>query len=147
MLKWFELKRWENYLLLALLSVGMLVIASAHSFATHARSSLSILSDTPVRAISRMNETIWKKRHLQIIRNAEQQPADVVFLGDSITQGFENNIVWHENYNRMRVLNAGIASDRVEHILWRTQNGLFDKITPKVVVLLAGVNNLALASP
>jgi lysophospholipase L1-like esterase len=35
----------------------------------------------------------------------------------------------------------------VEHILWRVQQGLIKESKPKVVVLLAGINNLGMASP
>ena len=52
-----------------------------------------------------------------------------------------------DNLPVQKVLNAGISSDRVEHILWRVQNGLFTSARPKICVLMAGINNIAISSP
>jgi lysophospholipase L1-like esterase len=41
----------------------------------------------------------------------------------------------------LKAANFGIEADRVEHILWRVQNGELDGIKPRAVVLLAGINN------
>jgi lysophospholipase L1-like esterase len=68
---------------------------------------------------------------------------DLVFLGDSITQGWEGNgkNVWKKYYGERKALNIGIGGDRTQHVLWRLDNGNFEGIKPKVVVLMIGTNN------
>ena len=75
---------------------------------------------------------------------AAGQTAEVVFIGDSITQGWEMNgkTVWEKYYARRHALNLGIGSDHTQHLLWRLQNGNLDGLQPKAVVLLIGVNNV-----
>jgi lysophospholipase L1-like esterase len=114
---------------------------------------MSLLSCLPllvlaVMPVPRASEPAWRARDAKIDANAAKNAADVVLVGDSITQGWElNQPVWDARFPHTVAVNAGIASDRVEHILWRVENGVFAKARPKVVVLLAGVNNLAIASP
>lgn len=91
----------------------------------------------------------WEARHEAIIAEASAQPhADVVLLGDSITQGWLlHKPLWEAQFPGVTTVNAGVASDGVEHILWRVEHGEFDKVRPRVVVLMAGINNLAFTPP
>jgi beta-glucosidase len=68
---------------------------------------------------------------------------DLVFLGDSITQGWEGSgkNVWQRFYVDRRALNLGIGGDRTQHVLWRLENGNFAGLKPKVLVLMIGTNN------
>lgn len=155
MLKWLSLHRWENYCLLAMASLACLAVVSARTEARVAPTSVApVLSNTVaysprlVRAESRSGEPHWVRRHNKIVAEAKRGSYDVMLLGDSITQGWEfNKKTWSAHFPNQRVLNAGISSDRVEHVLWRVQHGLFDKARPKVVVLMAGINNLAFTNP
>jgi lysophospholipase L1-like esterase len=69
--------------------------------------------------------------------------AELVFLGDSITQGWEGpgKATWEKFYANRKAANFGISGDRTEHVLWRMDNGNFDGIKPKLVVLMIGTNN------
>lgn len=83
-------------------------------------------------------------KYLAIKELAEKSSPNVLFLGDSITEqwatGGKN--VWKENFDRMDPFNAGIGSDRTEHVLWRIQNGCIDfKKAPRACVLMIGTNN------
>jgi len=95
----------------------------------------------------RLKEASWKKRHERLVTEARSKRVDVMLLGDSITQGWADHRVWRATFSGKNVLNAGISSDGVEHVLWRVKNGLLDRARPKVVVLLAGVNDLSRAKP
>lgn len=154
MLKWLSLHRWENYCLLAMASLACLAVVAARTEARVAPTAVApALSQTVyaprlVRAESRSSEPQWVRRHNKILAEAKRGDFDVMLLGDSITQGWEfNKKIWGAHFPSLKVLNAGIASDRVEHILWRVQHGLLDKARPKTVVLMGGVNNLALSNP
>lgn len=90
------------------------------------------------------------KAHEQLLQKARQGRIDTYFVGDSIFRRwgcsdpqyaeFLGN--WRTNFHGWNAANFGWGSDRVEHVLWRLQNGEFDGVEPKVVVLLAGTNNL-----
>jgi lysophospholipase L1-like esterase len=70
--------------------------------------------------------------------------AEVIFVGDSITQGWEGNgkEVWAKYYAPRHALNLGIGSDHTQHVLWRLDHGNLDGLKPKVAVVLIGVNNI-----
>ena len=72
---------------------------------------------------------------------------DLLFLGDSITQMWNENSVWRRFYEPRHVANFGIGGDRTQHVLWRIQNGELDGIEPKVTVLMIGTNNLSSDTP
>ena len=73
-----------------------------------------------------------------------QDQAKVIFVGDSITQGWEGNgkDVWTKYYAPRHALNLGIGSDHTQHVLWRLEHGNLDGLKPKVAVVLIGVNNI-----
>jgi beta-glucosidase len=69
--------------------------------------------------------------------------ADLVFLGDSITEQWavEGKEVWQERYAPRRAVNLGVSGDRTQHVLGRLEHGDVDGLSPKLVVLLIGTNN------
>jgi lysophospholipase L1-like esterase len=73
-----------------------------------------------------------------------QGQAEVIFVGDSITQGWEGNgkEVWAKYYAPRHALNLGITSDHTQHVLWRLDHGNLEGLKPKVAVVLIGVNNI-----
>ncbi len=86
--------------------------------------------------------------HEELLEKAKQGRIDVYFEGDSITrrwgatdypQLLEN---WKANFYGWNAADFGWGADRTEHILWRLQNGELDGLHPKVIVLLAGTNNV-----
>ena len=64
-------------------------------------------------------------RHEQFLKDKEELlkkgPIQVVFIGDSITDGWRGggHNVWEKNYSKYNALNLGIGGDRTEHVLWR----------------------------
>lgn len=84
-------------------------------------------------------------RQTEVLRRArEEGPADVVFLGDSITQGWEGagKAVWARDLAPLGALNLGVSGDRTEHVLWRLQEAPITRLEPRVVVVMIGTNNL-----
>jgi beta-glucosidase len=74
---------------------------------------------------------------------ANQGNVDLIFVGDSITQRWESvgRKVWNSYYGDRKALNLGIRGDRIQHVLWRLDNGNLDGIQPKVAVVMIGTNN------
>jgi len=101
-------------------------------------------ADRPVPR-SDNNSTI---AHEQLLAKAKKGRIDIYFEGDSITrrwgatdypQLLEN---WKQNFFGWNAADFGWGADRVENILWRLENGELDGVNPKVIVLLAGTNNV-----
>ncbi len=86
------------------------------------------------------------ERFLELNKRVKQSQgrAEVIFVGDSITQGWEGNgkAVWAKYYAPRHALNLGIGSDHTQHVLWRLDHGNLDGLKPKVAVVLIGVNNI-----
>lgn len=74
---------------------------------------------------------------------SKQGKAPLVFLGDSITAGWngKGKVAWQKYWAPLGAANFGIGGDRTEHILWRLQNGNYDGLKPKLTVLMIGTNN------
>lgn len=85
----------------------------------------------------------WRSRHESFKRRAQQGGVDILFLGDSITEGWRRagSNVWNRHFAPQRAAAFGISGDRTQHLLWRLQHGELDGLQPKVVVLLIGTNN------
>ena len=84
------------------------------------------------------------KRHDQFLEIAKKGGIDLLFLGDSITDGWRGKNgkkAWDEHFEPLKAANFGIGGDRTEHVLWRVKNGELEGITPKLAVLMIGTNN------
>jgi lysophospholipase L1-like esterase/photosystem II stability/assembly factor-like uncharacterized protein len=87
----------------------------------------------------------WTGRHEAKLKEVQAmgKKSQIVFIGDSITQGWEKEgaPVWARYYKPMNGLALGFGGDRTENVLWRLQHGEVDGIAPKVAVLMFGTNN------
>jgi len=85
----------------------------------------------------------WQTRHKNVLASDFSQ-AKILFLGDSITQNWEEEEfgypVWQQYYGDNAV-NLGFSADKTQHLLWRITNGEIDNISPEVTILLIGTNN------
>lgn len=82
-------------------------------------------------------------RHAQFLERSQQGEIDLVFLGDSITDRWPK--VGESSWLKLapyRPANFGIEGDCTEHLLWRLEHGELDAISPRVVVVLIGSNNV-----
>ena len=86
--------------------------------------------------------------HEQLVAKTKQGRIDVYFEGDSITRRWgaldypELLQNWKANFFGWNAADFGWGADRVENILWRLENGELDNVHPKVIVMLAGTNNV-----
>lgn len=98
---------------------------------------------------SRMEQPNWKKRHESFVETARKGGVDVLFLGDSITQGWEGagKEAWKKSFEPLKAANFGISGDRTQHVLWRITEGKeLDGIQPKLAVMMIGTNNVSSGS-
>jgi beta-glucosidase len=92
----------------------------------------------------------WMVRHNLIKSRAEKGDIDVMFIGDSITHGWEGGgkAVWAKEIALLKAGNFGIGGDRTQHVLWRLDNGELPAVLqPKVAVIMIGTNNANSDSP
>lgn len=96
----------------------------------------------------------WKKRHEAVMeRNRTVKPEYVVF-GDSITHRWggepsgdnralgTGKTAWDSLFSSHAVTNMGFGSDYVDNAYYRLQLGELDGISPRVIIVLLGTNNL-----
>jgi lysophospholipase L1-like esterase len=84
------------------------------------------------------------QRHKDFLKRIEQSKGvgDVIFLGDSITNGWEGQKAWQEYFGSFKPVNLGIGGDQTGHILWRITDGHeLDNLKPKAAVIMIGTNN------
>ena len=86
--------------------------------------------------------------HRQLLAKRTQGKIDVYFMGNSITRRWgatdypEFLANWNANFRGWNAANFGWGADRIEHMLWRIENGELDGVNPKAIVILAGTNNV-----
>ncbi len=84
-------------------------------------------------------------RHKEFLKRIEESKGagDVVFLGDSITHGWEGQTAWQEHFGPFHPVNLGIGGDQTGHVLWRITDGHeLDRLKPKAAVVMIGTNNI-----
>ena len=110
----------------------------------------SALSPTPTSGTTPTKRTVeyswmsvaaWDKMHAEDILVAQYDQVDVLFVGDSITAGWDWPI-WEKNFKPLKAANFGIGGDNTGNVLWRLQHGAIGNLQPKLIVLLIGVNNI-----
>lgn len=111
----------------------------------------------------------WDRRHAAKLKEIASGPKeyDFVFLGDSITHGWEGwsekadlaavdkaygqgmlkfrngpgRKVWDEMKKEFRLLNLGCGGDTTQNVLWRLDHGEMDGYKTHGVALMIGTNN------
>jgi acetyl esterase/lipase/lysophospholipase L1-like esterase len=87
--------------------------------------------------------TGWRaERHAEKVVQAKTGKAQLVMIGDSITHNWERQESYAELFSPYNTLNLGFGGDRTENVLWRIQNGEIDNISPKLVTMMIGTNNI-----
>ena len=105
------------------------------------------LSAQADRAASRTDQNSIEA-HRQLIEKARRGGIDVYFTGDSIVRRWGATDYpdllanWQQNFFGWNAANFGWGADQAQNILWRLENGELDGVNPKIVVVLAGTNNL-----
>jgi lysophospholipase L1-like esterase len=84
-------------------------------------------------------KSIWRSRRETFAANAEKSKGAVVFLGDSITQGWGDDFA--NDFAEMKTANRGISGDTTRGMLHRLDEDVI-ALQPSCVVILAGTNDL-----
>ncbi|HCQ3754521.1 TPA: hypothetical protein OKD94_004143 [Escherichia coli] len=129
-----------------LVSAALIFITASTPIA-YANSSDSTLKTQGETATPRTTEYSWMSvKQWNELFDASKKIAesgkeiDVLFFGDSITAGWPSDIL-SSNLPGYNLENFSIGGDHTGNMLWRIEHIDTRKIHPKLVVLLAGVNN------
>lgn len=105
---------------------------------------IAVPADQPVQRTDQNS----KIAHEQLLDKAKHGGIDIYFEGDSITRRWgatdypEFLANWKQNFYGWNAANFGWGADTIQNILWRLKNGELDAVHPKIIVLLAGTNNV-----
>jgi lysophospholipase L1-like esterase len=86
--------------------------------------------------------------HEALVAKARRGRIDLYFVGDSITRRWgatdypELLAHWTRSFFGWNAANFGWGADGTQNILWRLEHGELDGVHPKVIVVLAGTNNV-----
>ncbi|MGO9269652.1 MAG: GDSL-type esterase/lipase family protein, partial [Terriglobia bacterium] len=122
---------------------------SAASTLTPTPGSEAVPADEPVPRTD-LNSLI---AHDQLLGKARKGSIDIYFEGDSITRRWGATDYpdllanWNQNFFGWNAADFGWGADTIQNILWRLNDGELDGVNPKVIVLLAGTNNVGNTAP
>ena len=118
--------KFDTILVLSLISMSM---------------ACSLFADLPstVIPVPSQLKKFMPKLHKEKLREAENNKVDFVMIGDSITHSWSKYPGVFEGSN---LLNLGFPGDRTQNVLWRIENGALGGISPKLVTLMIGTNNM-----
>jgi lysophospholipase L1-like esterase len=101
--------------------------------------------------VPRLNSDGWAARYRQKHDALAGKRVDLLFVGDSITAGWElakkdepllnMQAVWNDFYGTRNAFNLGFSGDTTANLLYRIDSGELDGLTPRAIVLLIGTNN------
>jgi lysophospholipase L1-like esterase len=94
--------------------------------------------DGPIRRMDWFQDH-WKRRRTEFRDQAAQQKGALVFLGDSITEGWGGLLA--QKFPGVKIANRGISGDTTRGMLVRLQEDVLS-LDPAGVVFLAGTNDL-----
>jgi len=101
----------------------------------------------PVPQAANMERT-FPQKHAANVARAKQGNIDLLFVGDSIMQGWTSDGDWgkavYDKYyaSQYNVADFGIGYNRTQHVLWQFANGEGEGFQPKVIEYLLGTNNI-----
>lgn len=110
-------------------------------------SSSRAQSPLPYQPIQRTDRNS-QLAHQQLVEKARSGRIDIYFVGDSITRRWgatdypEFLANWKQNFYGWNAANFGWGGDTIQNMLWRLENGELDGVSPKIIVILAGTNNV-----
>ena len=84
-------------------------------------------------------QNLWEKKRTGWAKQVKEDQGALVFLGDSITQGWGDNFRGH--FKGVKVANRGISGDTTRGVLIRLKEDVLS-LNPKGVVILIGTNDL-----
>jgi lysophospholipase L1-like esterase len=127
-------------IMIILRHLTVVAVAFAAAISLHAQST----PHSAVKPMARFDKGWQDRAKLLDERVKETADTQVLFIGDSITQGWEGDgakEVWEKYYAKRKAVNLGIGGDRTQHVLWRLEKAPLEGVKPKAAVIMIGTNN------
>ena len=110
---------------------------------------------TPADRPSPRGDENSRRAHLELLEKKKQGQVDLYFVGDSITRRWGTADAkyarllanWRKNFYGWNAADFGWGGDTTQNILWRLEEGELDGVNPKVIVIMAGTNNVGSRTP
>ncbi|MBC2606063.1 GDSL-type esterase/lipase family protein [Pelagicoccus albus] len=122
------------------------LVACTASITTADEGPLPVSLDPQPRLLTHdwMSLAEWYRMHADDVELAEEGASKLLFVGDSITQGWGGPglEVWETHFEPRGAVNFGIGGDMTQNVLWRLDHGAQGTLDPAAIVLLIGVNNV-----
>ena len=142
--------RWARVQFTALLLAGITLLASSCAHVEPARipeqpGKAPTAEMLPGKGPAQKGEwfdKVWTQRRAEFRANKVASKGALVFLGDSITQGWGDP---HKYFPEYRCANRGISGDTTRGILYRLQEDVLD-LEPAAVILLIGTNDIGIGA-
>jgi lysophospholipase L1-like esterase len=85
----------------------------------------------------------FRQKHANNVARIQQGDIDLMFMGDSITDGWRTGgkAVFEKYYGNFKTANFGIGGDTVQGVLYRLRDGEGAGYRPKAIMLMIGTNN------
>ena len=108
----------------------------------HELQKFNFLRSKATTPLPRFYREGWRKTHLHHIKEINTNKSlHNILLGDSIIKGLSRYPkIWHDFFEE-ETINCGIGGDKVEHVLWRTEN-IFIPPNIKNIIIHCGTNNV-----
>ncbi len=134
----------------ALALAALLLLGAAQASAQEICAGLPARQPLPREARpEQITDQPWLLRVTELERlalTAEGSPAQLLFLGDSLVQGWAP-LVFEHFYGDRQALNFGANGDTTQSLLWRLARlPLGTGMKPRLAVILVGTNNTAAGS-
>lgn len=122
--------------------------------ALHAQPA-TIAENNAIVPVGRLEKDMydWDQRHAAVLAEKDAIKPEIVMIGDSIThfwggqpvepKGNRGAKAWNDLFGERKVLNMGFGWDRTQNVLYRIKEGELDGLSPKLVVIHIGTNNLS----
>ncbi|MEY2933735.1 MAG: hypothetical protein RL033_4484 [Pseudomonadota bacterium] len=85
----------------------------------------------------------WHDRHQTLLQASGRRAAQLVVIGDGIADGWHRSRAFQKQWRERKPFNLALPGDQTQQLLWRIEHGALDGLAPRLVLLVAGSENLA----
>ncbi len=101
------------------------------------------VASAPLGDTAELSVAEWHARHEALLSEPARSRAGIVVLGDSIAEEWCSSRAFTKKWSKHRPLNLALPGEQTQQLLWRIEHGALDGLSPRLVFVLLGAENLA----